>query len=63
MKFSTATRQMPYIKYNGEEYAESNLIIEFLTEEFKLDPTEGLEPEQRAVTRAFIKMAEESTAW
>ena len=63
MTFSKATAQIPYIVYNNEEYAESNLIIDFLNETFNLDATEGLSDEQQAVTRAFTKLAEESLAW
>ena len=63
MTFSKATTQIPYIVYNNEEYAESNLIIDFLNETFNLDATEGLNDEQQAVTRAFTKLAEESLAW
>ena len=63
MTFSKSTTQMPYIVYNNEEYAESNLIIDFLTRTFDLDVTEGLGDEQQAVTRAFTKLAEESLSW
>ena len=63
MTFSKATTQIPYVVYNSEEYAESNLIIDFLNETFNLDATEGLNDEQQAVTRAFTKLAEESLAW
>ena len=63
MTFSTSTRQMPYIVYNNEEYAESNLIIDFLTTTFDLDASEGLSDEQQAVTRALTKLAEESLSW
>ena len=63
MTFSKSTTQMPYIVYNNEEYAESNLIIKFLNRTFDLDATEGLSDEQQAVTRAFTKMAEESLSW
>ena len=63
MTFSKATTQIPYIVYNNEEYAESNLIIDFLNETFNLDATEGLSDEQKAATRAFTKLAEESLAW
>ena len=63
MTFSKATTQIPYVVYNNEEYAESNLIIDFLNETLNLDATEGLSGEQQAVTKAFTKLAEESLAW
>ena len=63
MTFSKATTQIPYVVYNNEEYAESNLIIDFFNETLNLDATEGLSDEQQAVTKAFTKLAEESLAW
>ena len=63
MTFSKATTQIPYVVYNNEEYAESNLIIDFLNETLNLDATERLSDEQQAVTKAFTKLAEESLAW
>ena len=63
MTFSKATTQIPYVVYNNEEYAESNLIIDFLNETLNLNATEGLSDEQQAVTKAFTKLAEESLAW
>jgi len=61
-KFSKSTGQIPYIKYNGEEVADSVFIIDFLTEKFELDPLEGSSEEDRAITRAFHRMADESLA-
>ena len=63
MTFSKATTQIPYVVYNNEEYAESNLIIDFLNETLNLDATEGLSDEQQAITKSFTKLAEESLAW
>jgi len=61
-KFSKSTRQIPYIKINGEEIADSVFIIEYLIEKFKLDPLEGSTSEERGITRAFHRMADESLA-
>jgi hypothetical protein len=36
--------------------ADSGLIISFLTKELGLDPTEGLTPEQRGISRAITKV-------
>ena len=38
--------QTPYIEYNGKVYPDSNLIIHFLKEEFKIDPDEHLSVEE-----------------
>jgi len=61
-KFSKSTRQIPYIRYNGEEVADSVFIIDYLIDKFHLDPLEGLTVGDRAVTRAFHRMADESLA-
>lgn len=53
----------PYIFFNGKEYSDSNFIIDFLTDYFKLDPTDGLSPEMQGVARAYGKMVDENTSW
>ncbi|XP_070539809.1 failed axon connections homolog isoform X2 [Ptychodera flava] len=55
--------KIPWIEYNGLKICDSNLIIEFLNEEFKIDLNKNLNPEERAVGRAFQKMAEENMFW
>jgi len=61
-KFSKTTRQIPYIRFDGEEIADSVFIIDYLNDKFNLDPLEGLAVEDRAITRAFHRMADESLA-
>lgn len=52
--------QTPYIEYNGFQYCDSNLIIDFLKEEFNVDCDKDVkdDPLGHAVTR----MVENHTA-
>lgn len=63
MAMSRATRQIPYIFHKGKEITDSNLIIEYLEKEFGVDPSEGLNEQQLAISRAFTKMVDDSTFW
>ena len=49
--------------FNGTEIPDSNFIVQHLSEYFKKDQEEGLSPEQQAIARSFLKMAEDSTTW
>ena len=62
MSFSKTTKQIPYIRLDGQEVADTLFIIDFLNEKFHLDPLEGGTEEQEAVTRAFSRMVEEGLA-
>ena len=62
-KKSEQTDLVPYIRLNGEDIWDSQLIIERLTRHFGLDESEGLSVEQQAVSRAFQKMLDENTYW
>ena len=62
MSFSRSTRQIPYIRLDGEEVADSLFIVDFLIQKFQLDPLEGGTEEQQAVTRAFTRMADDGLA-
>ncbi len=62
LSFSKASGQIPYLVHNGKEYIDSSLIIDYLTEHYRLDPTEGLSPEQQCVSRAVSRMMDESMA-
>ena len=53
----------PYIMLNGEKMADSQLCIEFLNKKFNVDLDKTLSSEERAVSRAFRKMIEESFYW
>ncbi|KAB7500445.1 Failed axon connections-like protein [Armadillidium nasatum] len=49
----------PWITLNGKDYADSQLIIEFLGKEFRKDFCNSLSKEEKAVSRAMQIMAEE----
>jgi hypothetical protein len=54
---------LPYMLLNGEEYSETQFMIEFLSRRNGLSLDEGLSAEQLAVRRAVIALVEQSTAW
>ncbi|XP_021372155.1 failed axon connections-like isoform X2 [Mizuhopecten yessoensis] len=62
MGFSSK-KQSPFIMFNEEEMPDSNFIIEYLSKYFKKDTYPGMNPEQKAVGRSFLKMVEENTTW
>ncbi|XP_077994953.1 failed axon connections homolog [Glandiceps talaboti] len=53
----------PWIEFNGEVKSDSNFIIEFLNDTFQVDLNHHLSPSERAMARAFQKMAEENLYW
>ncbi|XP_070541195.1 failed axon connections homolog [Ptychodera flava] len=55
--------KLPWIEYNGRVMGDSGLIIEFLNDEFKIDLNKNLNPTEKAIGRAFQKMAEENMFW
>ncbi len=57
------TKQFPYIIFNGEDFTESSVIINFLSSHFNIDETKGLTPEQQGIARAIQKLVEENFGW
>lgn len=56
-------KKLPFIDHDGKIIGDSTFIIEYLKEQFG-DPLDAeLNPEQRAVTRAFAKMLDENLYW
>ncbi|XP_077982058.1 failed axon connections homolog [Glandiceps talaboti] len=53
----------PWIEFNGETMGDSSFIIEFLNKKFQVDLSQHLSPQERAIARAFQKMAEENLYW
>lgn len=63
MEFSSKGK-IPWIEFNGTQVADSQFIIEFLSDKLDNKDLSGhLSDEQRAVERAFLKMTEESLFW
>ncbi|KAI0235409.1 Failed axon connections protein [Lamellibrachia satsuma] len=55
--------QIPFIVFNGEQTADSQLTIEYLSKYFSLDQTEGLSPQLQSASRAFRVLIENSFSW
>ena len=53
---------IPYIELNGEQFSDSNLIIEMLRKKFEVEMDTELSAEQEAMTRAATGMVECFTA-
>jgi len=54
--------QIPYIELNGEQIADSNIIIPKLKEHFDVNPDVGLRSEENAIGHAVTMMLENNTA-
>ena len=55
--------KVPWIEYNGKAVADSNFVIRFLNEEFKVDSDRHLSAEQKAIARSVLVTLEENTYW
>lgn len=65
MKYKSKKGQLPFVEINGEEIADSALIIKELAsrKSIDLDLDAGLTPEQKNVAHATISMLENHFAW
>lgn len=59
----SAKGKLPYVTLNGVDVADSYFIIEFLAKEFGMDMDDALTTTQRAISRAFYCLCEESFRW
>lgn len=59
----SAKGKLPYITLNGMDVADSYFIIEFLARELGMDMDDTLTTTQRAISRAFYCLCEESFRW
>ncbi|NKB37141.1 MAG: glutathione S-transferase family protein [Gammaproteobacteria bacterium] len=55
--------KLPYIVDDGKAIGDSNFIIDYLKDKHGDSLDAGLSPEQKAVSRAFIKMMDENLYW
>jgi glutathione S-transferase len=55
--------KLPYIEDDGERIGDSTLIRLHIEKKYQIDFDRGLSPEQRAISWAFEKMAEEHIYW
>ncbi|XP_045608834.1 failed axon connections isoform X1 [Procambarus clarkii] len=63
MKYKSKKGQLPFVEVNGEEIADSAIIIKELGSRYNADLDGGLTPEQRNVAHATISMIENHFAW
>ncbi|CAH1180320.1 unnamed protein product [Phaedon cochleariae] len=63
MKYRSKKGQLPFVEVNGEEIADSAIIIRELAQKFNHDLDAWLTPEQRNVAHATILMIENHLAW
>lgn len=63
MKFRSKKGQLPFIELNGEEIADSAIIIKELAQRTGIDLDAALTHEQRNVAHAMISMIENHLVW
>lgn len=63
LKFKSKKGQLPFVELNGEEIADSDIIIKDLSKQFTKDLDDDLTTEQRNVSHAFISMLSNHTIW
>ncbi|XP_069937043.1 failed axon connections isoform X1 [Cherax quadricarinatus] len=63
MKYKSKKGQLPFVEVNGEEIADSAIIIKELGSRYSVDLDGGLTHEQRNVAHATISMIENHFAW
>ncbi|QIW09896.1 glutathione S-transferase family protein [Francisella sp. LA112445] len=57
------TGKMPYIETMGKKFADSNLIIKMLEQQNQVGIDDHLNLEQKAISKAFIRLCEDSLYW
>jgi hypothetical protein len=60
---SSAQGQFPFITLNGKEFHDSQFVIEHLTKLKEKDLNANLNQAQKATSRSFLKLLEESFKW
>ncbi|XP_066597780.1 failed axon connections isoform X2 [Prorops nasuta] len=63
MKFRSKKGQLPFVELNGEEIADSTIILRELSQKFNKNLDAGLTPEQRSISHAMISMIENHLVW
>lgn len=63
LKYKSKKGQLPFVEVNGEEIADSAIIIKELGQRYNTDLDAGLSAEQRNVAHANISMIENHLAW
>ncbi|XP_076673808.1 failed axon connections isoform X2 [Andrena cerasifolii] len=63
LKFRSKKGALPFVEVNGEEIADSTIILRELSQKFDKDLDVGLTSEQRSVSHAMISMIENHLVW
>ncbi|KAK2584002.1 hypothetical protein KPH14_006461 [Odynerus spinipes] len=63
MKYRSKKGQLPFIELNGEEIADSTIILREFSQRYGKDLDAGLTSEQRSVSHAMISMIENHLVW
>jgi len=63
MKYRSKKGQLPFVEVNGEEIADSTIIIKELSKRYGHDLDAALTPEQKNIAHATISMVENHLAW
>lgn len=63
MKLRSKKGQLPFIELNGEEIADSAIILKELSQRFEKNVDSGLTNDQKNVSHAMISMIENHFAW
>ncbi|XP_049829864.1 failed axon connections [Schistocerca gregaria] len=63
MKFRSKKGQLPFVELNGEEIADSTIILKELGQRFGKDLEAGLTNDQKNVSHAMISMIENHLVW
>ena len=63
LKFRSKKGGLPFVEVNGEEIADSTIILRELSQKFDKDLDVGLTSEQRSVSHAMMSMIENHLVW
>lgn len=63
MKFRSKKGQLPFVELNGEEIADSAIILRELGQKYGKDLDAALTPEQKNISHAMISMIENHLVW
>jgi len=63
IKFRSKKGQLPFVELNGEEIADSAIIVRELAAKFGKDLDAHLSPEQKTLSHAMTSMIENHLVW
>ncbi|OXA57825.1 failed axon connections [Folsomia candida] len=63
LRYKSAKGQLPFVELNGEEIADSAVIVQKLSQHFGVDPDGNLRTDEKNVSHALISMIENHLCW